>query len=310
MLPQSFLLGANLPWVSYGNDFGANAWHPDGGISASLNAQSIVTRLSELRSDGITCLRWFLFCDGRAGLRFDPNGQALGLDDFVFRDIDAALEIARRVDMTVLFTLFDFLWFERPRFVHGVQLGGRSAIVQDSDMRWELLDRVVQPTLERYGRDPVIGGWDALNEPEWATSGIGWRLSSVSVEPAVMRRFLKEIIHLVHDVTGQAATVGLASRKGLLAFGDLPVDFHQVHWYDHLDPVASLDQDVRSIDRPILLGEFPTKGSRRVPRDVLETARRRGYAGAFLWSILADDGASNLDEARGEIADWAREHRA
>src|SRR4029450_10667751 len=31
--PPPFLIGANLPWVHYGIDFGANAWRPEGGVA-------------------------------------------------------------------------------------------------------------------------------------------------------------------------------------------------------------------------------------------------------------------------------------
>jgi len=34
---DAFLEGANLPWFSCGNDFGGNAWHPEGGISGPGN---------------------------------------------------------------------------------------------------------------------------------------------------------------------------------------------------------------------------------------------------------------------------------
>ena len=27
-----FLVGANLPWIDYGTDFGTSAWHPSGGL--------------------------------------------------------------------------------------------------------------------------------------------------------------------------------------------------------------------------------------------------------------------------------------
>ena len=35
--PLPFLSGANLPWLRYGGDFGANAWSPAGGMAATVS---------------------------------------------------------------------------------------------------------------------------------------------------------------------------------------------------------------------------------------------------------------------------------
>jgi hypothetical protein len=72
----------------------------------------------------------------------------------------------------------------------------------------------------------------------------------------------------------------------------LGLDFYQVHWYEKFGWPA-LEQPVAELglnDRPIILGEFPGR-SRSVAR-VLDTARRAGYSGALLWSVLADDNQS------------------
>src|SRR5688500_2891984 len=90
--PPPFLLGANLPWVHYGIDFGANAWRPEGGMAQQDERAQIELTFAGLAASGVQCVRWFLFCDGRAGIRFSDGGRPIGLDDFVFRDVDAALE--------------------------------------------------------------------------------------------------------------------------------------------------------------------------------------------------------------------------
>ena len=37
---RPFQVGANLPWLQYGGDFGANAWSPRGGLARPERAAS------------------------------------------------------------------------------------------------------------------------------------------------------------------------------------------------------------------------------------------------------------------------------
>jgi hypothetical protein len=88
--------------------------------------------------------------------------------------------------------------------------------------------------------------------------------------------------------------VGLASAGGLDLVRDSDLDVYQVHWYDRHELRHPLSTRVTQLglDRPVLLGEYPTRGSRRLPADIVDTARRAGYAGALAWSALARDEAS------------------
>ena len=90
MTSVSFVLGANLPWVRYGCDFGTNAWQT-AGIARDDNRRTLADAAHMLKSSGIRTIRWFLLCDARSGIRFDSNGIPLGLDHVFFDDLDAAL---------------------------------------------------------------------------------------------------------------------------------------------------------------------------------------------------------------------------
>ena len=91
-LPPAFFVGANLPWIRYGGDFGANAWAP-AGLSQHPEPERIASLFETLRAHGVSTIRWFLLCDGRAGVRFGEDGLPDGFDDAVFRDVDTALVI-------------------------------------------------------------------------------------------------------------------------------------------------------------------------------------------------------------------------
>jgi hypothetical protein len=299
---RAFTLGVNLPWLRYGGDFGANAWEPRGGVSRPDVRARLAEVLARLADRGLSTVRWFLIGDGRAGLRLGADATPAGLDDRFLPDVDAALGVLRDLDLEVIFVLVDFLWFRRARRLRGVQMGGRAALVTSPRRRARLLDAVLEPILERYGRDPVIRAWDVINEPEWATRGFGARRLAPSVGRAEMRAFIGDVVERVHRRTLHEATVGLASARGLPLVRDLGLDFYQCHWYDSVEGRCPLERPVASLglDRPLLLGEFPTRGSSRRPGAIVQAARRAGYAGALAWSVLADDEASDFDLLTGE----------
>jgi len=112
-----------------------------------------------------------------------------------------------------------------------------------------------------------------------------------------MRGFVGDTVSLIHLSTSHAATVGSASTRSLSLVEGLDLDVYQAHWYDHLNRRAPLGRPVAALDldRPLILGEFPTRGSFRSPDGILATARAAGYAGALAWSAMADDDASDRD---------------
>jgi hypothetical protein len=292
---QDFWIGVNLPWLNYGGDFGANRWQPTGGIGQPGRRAVLREVLGRLSDDGARCVRWFMLADGRAGLMQSPAGDLAGLDDCVFRDADAALDELERAGLTAILVLVDFHWFGRARMVDGVLTGGRGGLAVDPLVRPKLIERVVGPLLERYGRHASVAAWDVVNEPEWVTRGTRLPPRPTDVSRASMRAFIRDVVEAVHRLTSQAVTVGCASARTLPLVEGLGLDLYQVHWYDRLARKAPLDRPVASLglDRPVILGEFPTRGSRLQPSEILDAARRAGFAGALAWSALADDEASD-----------------
>ena len=292
---EVFWLGANLPWLRYGGDFGTNRWQPEGGVAQPGRRAILRVALERLAGQGPRAVRWFMLADGRAGLVETPDGRIEGLDDHVFRDADAALEELERAGLQVIFVLLDFHWFMPRRVAAGVRLGGRSAVATDADPRRRLIGRVVTPLVERYGRHPSILAWDVVNEPEWVTRR-RWGLPRRGVVPRpAMRGLIREVADVIHGHGSQAATTGSASARSLRLVEGLGLDVYQVHWYDRVERHAPLGRPVASLglDRPVILGEFPTRGSLRSPEDIVRTARKAGYAGALAWSALAGDEASD-----------------
>jgi hypothetical protein len=291
-----FFVGANLPWLHYGIDFGANAWRPQGGIANETETAEIDATFATLAASGVRAVRWFLFCDGRAGIDFSSHGTPLGLDAFVFSDMDAAIAAGQRHGIRIMFVLLDFVWCDPARIVKGVQLGGRAEILRDVEARRALLDNVFRPVLKHYGSEPTILAWDVINEPEWIRT-----LRSEEVYA-----FIQEAVTMVHQHASQPVTVGSAGVRWRMFYQGLGLDFYQVHWYDSLTGQPPLETSVSSLafDRPVLLGEFPTLGSKRAIHAILDTAHAAGYAGAFYWSALADDRATDAEAAIASARTW------
>jgi hypothetical protein len=292
------VVGANLPWLDYGQDFGASAWRPEGGVAIPERLERFGAELARLAAAGATAIRLWLLADGRAGLVEDEEGRPVSLDDRVLPDLDAALGALRAAGLRAHLVLTDFLWFSPARVVNGVRLGGRRDHVRDPLLRSRLLAQVFEPIAVRYGQAPEIAGWDLLNEPEWATFGVGTIDPGVSISRLEMRTYLGELAALFHARASQPLSVGLASARWLPLLDGLALDFVQVHWYETLDSLASLARPVAP-SRPggaaPVLGEFPTRGASVPPSQLLEIARSAGYSGAFAWSSLASDTATDQE---------------
>jgi len=340
--PNRFLLGANLPWIRYGLDIGASPATPEGGLHADAEAASLLDEaLGRLRSDGVEQARVFLFCDGRAGLRFHPDGTPQGLDASVFSDVDVLLAAAERHRIGLLLVLFDAGLVAPPSSIDGVRCGGHADALAEPAKREALLEQVVEPLLRRYATHPAIDAWDIFDEPECATLGMHcphpqrssgaqrWgRMAgafsaaaralgvgrSCAPGPALvlssaMRSFLGAAVQLVHQRTRALATVGLASTANLGLVEGLGLDFYQAHWWEPYGdaPLRRAAADFR-LDRPLVLGAFPA--ATKSVKTVLDTARSAGYGGALLWSLRAVDTRGGQDAQLGQLAQWARNHAA
>ncbi len=111
-----------------------------------------------------------------------------------------------------------------------------------------------------------------------------------------MQRFISEVAAQARSLTSQALTVGSASARWLSLVEGLDLDFYQVHWYDRIDRAPPTEAVARwAPDRPVLLGELPTHGSAHTPEALVHMAEVAGYSGVLLWSLLAEDEASNRE---------------
>ena len=306
-----FLLGVNYPWRddAYGHDFGTTAWGHDG-VSAVARRAQVDADFSYLKSQGVHVVRWFLFCDGRAAPEFDTNGYATGFDEYVYQDLDAALAIAQKHDIHLVLVLLDYLLADTAQIVNGVQLGGRSRVISDPASRQAFLDNAIRPLLERYGQDPIILAWEVINEPEGAMIIPGGAWVGEPVAASVMQAFVQDVVDYIHAYSSQHATVGSASRCWLSYWKDRGLDFYQYHYYDHMEASCPFDYSYEDLglDKPCIVGEFPTKNTSRTLTQYLDIIWRNGYAGALAWSYRADDESSDFLGVSAQFRAWSEAH--
>ena len=281
-----------------------------GGLSQREDAEATIERLHLLKGSGVTVLRWFTLCDGRAGLQVEPDGTPAGLDDFFFRDFDTALDWVSRAGLTLLPVLLDFHWCHRRRDEGGVQMGGRRRVLASAPTREAFVDRVLAPLFARYSREPLIHAWDLINEPEWATFGLGTWNPFVSVQPSAMRGYVRLAAERAHALAQQPVTVGSASTRWLDLVTGLGLDFYQPHWYEQIrgsQPACDAGERarLRSAGRP---GRVPhqrlgasaraparNRAAGRLSRGVVLVGVRRRHGNRF---HVRADGSGRVERRR------------
>jgi len=304
-----YLLGVNYPWFNYGHDFGTTAWGHDG-VSNETSNKQIDTDFAYLKGQGVHVVRWFLFGDCRASPEFDTDGKVTGFDEYFYSDLDAALAIAKKHNIYIILVLLDFRLAEKAKDVNSIQLGGRSQLITEPKIRQSFLDNSLKPLLERYGKNRNIMAWEVINEPEGAMNISGGKWVQEPVDVAAMQSFVKDAVHYIHTYSSQHATVGSASRQWLSYWTNSKLDFHQYHYYDRTESQYPLDYTYAAlnIDKPCIVGEFPTKNTKRTITQYLDIIWKNGYAGALAWSYRASDEASDFKSSISEFSIWARAH--
>jgi hypothetical protein len=319
-----FVHGVNYPWstdgqtIFYGLDFGANIWGSHLGVSTRREA--IARDLEDIARLGFVVARWFVFCDGRAGIVYDDRGMPAGLDDRFFTDMDAALEIARDAGIRIDFVLLDHHWLftgiqhTLADPVTGDLLDvrlpeGRADVLLTQRGHDALFEHVIEPFVRRYGVDGEradlqhqIFAFEFMNEPdfiidEWErdrSARVTRALPFAALAAAIAR--LSEVVHAYSPAL---VTLGGARADNLWAWDGhgLGLDVLQLHSYPDegyagdIDPFST-PAHALDVRKEVILGEFRANAPLD---DCLERALAGGYAGAWPWSFSGTDKYGRLD---------------
>ncbi len=302
---SEFMVGVNYPWNKYGSDFGQSVWGHHG-VSTPDGYAKVESDFAHLEVLGIKSVRWFLLCDGRSGLILDGNNKVIGLDEKVFQDLDAALEIARRHRIKIIFVIVDFSVFNSRHRLAGNTVSLGASLAENPEHRDAFINNAVVPILEKFGGNDNILAWEVVNEPEWAMNIAGGRSFKKNVSTKAMQDFVNQVVNAIHANTKHLATVGSGRRDWLKYWKNSNLDFYQYHYYPHQEWVTPFDAPITlsEVDKPCILGEFPTKGGKRGLTNYLETSHKNGLAGAFAWGLNSQDRYSNLHKHADELRKW------
>lgn len=331
--------GINYPWgvingrSNYGCDFGRNSWGSHCGVTA--HAADVRRDFEVMAAAGIGVVRWFVFTDGRGGIRWTDDGHVAGLADGTVDDLDEALGIAESTGLRLCLVLFDHLWMVH-REEHGPDgslLFATQPYALASDVEQaRLFELVLDPLLDRYGihgsheaLGRAVHSIDVINEPDWVTRGLAldrsrrqgsWRARVPRpFARHELRALVRGVADRVHASTEMLVTVG-GGRADLIREWDDPaygLDFIQVHLYPDTrrlyrdQAVLSGNRDALQVSKPVLIGECPGHAVRQHPidhrpapyalADYLEVARTGGYLGAWPWSFKGVDDFGAVDVA-------------
>jgi hypothetical protein len=313
------IAGINYPWTmydgraNYGCDFGRNRWGSHTGVTA--HAADVHADFAAMAAAGIEVVRWFVFTDGRGGIRWN-NGEIAGLDEEFFRDMDAALESASTSQIGLCLVLMDYLWFDDPQ---------RRLALLDRYDHSTFLERVLEPFLDRYGQAKPIHSFDLINEPDWVIAGLATDPFRAAWPLERLRHWCSLLSSRLHARSSALVTLG-GGRVASVREWDhaaYALDFLQVHSYPDVrhpgrdETVIGRAAASFGVGKPLLIGECPAD-PRQHPRshlsaaysldDYLALARDGGYLGAWPWSFKGVDafGAADLTT----IAAWQRSRAA
>ncbi len=294
-----FLYGINYPWRIFAGDFGGIRRWNRSGVAGSLAVHRRHFRL--MKKHGVRVLRWWLWPDFRGdGIRFSPEGKALGLGGTVAADLRAALQLAHEFDMHLILVIFSFDNFRPTRKIGGIRTPSMAPMLRRSELRRALIARVVSPLAKAVHSSPRkerLLAWELINEPEWAMKGRGpggdrpfYPLKDVDpVEYGEMTSFLAEMIAVLRGQSRAPITIGQAAAVWGNAFRNLDLDFYQYHVYNWMGKDSPLQGELPAqvrADKPVLIGELPLGPlhGRSFARTA-ELIRARGFAGALPWSF-------------------------
>lgn len=306
-----FTPGANYPWHWYGVDFGISPWGHFG-VSTPQAKKEVEDDFAELNAHGVKVIRWFLFGDGRSGIKFNRQGFVTGIDELVIPDIEAAIEIARRHDIQIVFVLADFTMFsDEARTV--VRPWGSSALVNDAAKRRSLIEKAFRPVVKHFAQEKQILAWEVINEPEWVMSIR--RLphpKKGEVASADMVKFVTDTTAMIHKSATQMVTLGSASRWWVTIWANCGLDFLQFHYYPMVETqaVMRIPKSVLMVDVPVIVGEFPSANTKYSLTQHLDAFADAGYDGAWVWSYRASDRYTNFKSQVKEYKRWVDKNRS
>lgn len=288
---QSYYLdGANVPWFNWGCDFGCGS---NGGVSGGSTNSAIDAKFASAAAAGLRAIRWWAFEGDAWQIQRDASATPTGLNPSVYADFDAALALAAKYDLYL-----DLVLFSSPTTI---------PTTWETDLtKRGALASALAPLFARYGANAHLLSWEVFNEPEFDI----W---NNKIDQASVQATVRAIASKVHSGGGTYVTVGSAFLDGLPMWVGIGLDYYQAHWYDYMSSgdYCAICTDYGAVrakynlDRPLVIGELYV-GTDTPGR--LETFYKKGYAGAWPWSLFPDKTNDRLAIDMAQAASFSTAH--
>lgn len=271
--------GANVPWINWGRDFGGGA---NGGVSAPDVRARANDGFAAAKATGVNVIRWWTFEGDAWQIKRDGAGAPIGLEDSVYADFDAALELAEQHDL-----YYVFVYFSAPSHIP-------RSWMDDAGQRAQLAS-VLGGLAAHYKDNPRVMTWEVFNEPEFDV----WEKRA---DENAVRETIRSVAASVHANSNAYVTVGGAHLDGLSMMKGLGLDYYQAHWYDYMESggwcaLCTDYEEVRrrfDLDAPLVIGEIYLSPEIENPHLRLQDFYSKGFAGAWPWSIFPDSTADKF----------------
>ena len=286
----------------------------------------------DMAARGATCVRLWVFGDGRAQPTWDARNRdlAVGLDPQFYADFDNMLWRAGRAGFKVMPVLWDFIAMNKPDGKATRGQGMKGKLFTDPDLANAFCENVLRPLVSRYAGNETIIAWDIFNEPEWCVTETGEATTTQKLPLKALQTFIGRCASIIHTDGGAVlATVGSASVKWCWElgptrpdwcadfWGDAPLvasnngdpaaflDFLQTHYYPwmkkEIDPFQNPPSTYADAHRkPVVIGEAQANLIKQYSAPSLAAnARAQGYAGLLYWSYEGVDAKGGWDDFAG-----------
>jgi len=302
---ELFLNGINLAWINYGRDL------------TMFDEDRYVQALDEIAAAGGNSFRWWLHVNGSSTPEFDGS-MVTGMPPESLENLERALDLAWERGLVAVLSLWSFDMLQD----QGQMDPDRNkAFLEDPAAVTSYLDNALTPMIEAVGTHPAVVAWEVFNEPEGMLEGSGW--TAVRTDMKTIQSFVNKVAGRIHQLAPQAKVTNgtkdfsyLNDKNGnvnyyrddrLIESGGDPLgilDFYQVHYYPaHMgDGMSPFHRPFSywSLDKPVLIGEFPANGiidtgsgfmasAELRSEEAYQWAFNQGYAGAMSWTWTAHE---------------------
>jgi mannan endo-1,4-beta-mannosidase len=331
---EIFFSGANLAWVSYGNDFGNNRYNS----STRTKIQSYVDDIS-LRGGG-NSIRVWLFVEGSNIPEFASNGTVVSTDEknSLVSDVKQFAQYAASKNVFVILCLWNGALMREKKM--------KGLFYSDTKLA-SFIKNALTPLVRGLVDEAGIAAYEIINEPEGSlnvntvnatekcfdtksvllNSGAGWAGANIRIER--MQRFINWQASAIKEADANAlVTVGAWSEYSstnvvleegrrffnywsdecLVKAGRKPkgiLNFYQIHTYASAgtgrfskgSPFNVKGPGAYQLDKPVLIGEFSERKCLLqgcTIKSLYSSALEKQFGGVLDWSLIGGDG--NDDE--------------